>query len=97
MTADAGRALWRCLHAYAFTFPELATEDDRERAEQWLEWFAQAVDEASGQGCSCARHWRGLCAETPPKLRGRVEFWEWTVEMHNRANAKLGKAEMRYP
>jgi hypothetical protein len=97
MAPETGRALWRCLHAFAFVYPAEASEEDQKRALAWLEWFSKAVDEASSNGCTCARSWRALLAEDPPKLRGAVEFFEWTVKLHNEVNAKLGKPLFCYP
>jgi len=97
MSPETGKALWRCLHAYAWTFPESATSEDQARARAWLEWFSQAVDEASTQSCHCARHWRAICAAHPPNLRGAAEFFAWTVEAHNQVNVRLGKPRVCYP
>jgi FAD-linked sulfhydryl oxidase len=97
MNEAAGRALWRCLHAFAYCFPVEATESEQRRAEAWLEWFAEAVDEASAGMCGCSRHWRDIVAKYPPNLRGGVEFFEWTVEVHNLVNERLGKPRVCYP
>ena len=94
MNAAAGKALWRCLHAFAYVDPAEATEEDVRRAEAWLTWFDEAVEEASAGICGCSQHWRAIRANHPPNLRGAVEFWDWTVEVHNVVNERLGKPRL---
>ena len=91
MNAQTGRALWRCLHAFAFTFAESPSEADKRRALDWLSYFDEIVSEAEGKQCNCGQHWRAIRARFPVRLESRDAFFRWTVLVHNEVNMRLGK------
>lgn len=93
MNPETGRALWLLLHAYALTYPERAAKARQAEAAAWLTHFGVAVDEAT---CACGKHWQELLKAHPPKLQGQAAFYWWTVLMHDKINARLGKP-MAYP
>jgi hypothetical protein len=88
-TAAAGRALWRCLHAYADTYPGAPTPADRQRARMWLRAWAAAVPR---EGCNCHGGWGEVLFLTPPPLESRDAFQGWTIAVHDAINAKLARA-----
>lgn len=91
MNATTGRALWRVLHAFAFTYTETPTEDDKRRALEFLGWFDQIVEEASKGACQCGQHWADLRAQYAVRLDSREAFFRWSVGIHNAVNERLGK------
>ena len=87
--ATFGPWLWTLLHAVAFLFP---TEPDAEEAAAAIE-----LVDSFGQlfWCyTCLPHLqRDLQAHPVANhvLAGRAAFAQWTVDFHNRVNARLGK------
>jgi len=93
MLPEVGRALWRLLHQYAWSWPEQPTDDQRRHAREWLAEFSRIVGEQSG--CHCRDHWQPVLAATPPVLHSRRTFFWWTVQAHNTINQRLKKPEVR--
>ena len=87
-TLNLLRAMWGDLHTYAATYPENPTSKHAEAADQWLEsWRMQFP-----QGCPCKQGWEDAGDLCPPPLQeGGVEFFEWTLAVHDRVNTHLGK------
>jgi len=89
---QAGRALWHILHGYAAALPPgPLSAEQLHHAEAWLQTFHEALALAGGKRCSCHHHWPQLLAEHPPIFTTGAAFYQWTVDMHHRVNAKLGK------
>lgn len=79
-----GPPLWRRLHTGALT---AATPEAR------LALVAE-ISDALPRRCDCRGHWRKVLLELPPAVASAAEFFEWTVEAHNRVNARRGAAEI---
>lgn len=91
MNAPTGRALWTMLHAFALAYPNKASEDDKARAQGWLNAWSRLVEE-NATGCnSCHRKWTLLVERNPPDLSGSTGFYNWTVAAHDWINRELGK------
>ncbi|MGA2229477.1 MAG: ERV1/ALR-related protein [Tepidisphaeraceae bacterium] len=77
--ARRGAELWGELHRWALSC-------DPTHASNWLGQFALRIP------CGdCRRHWLDLVREIPPFFSTADEAFAWTVTLHNRINAQLGK------
>ena len=56
------------------------------------EWFADWVGRVPNVGCGCQDWLREYLRKNPPDFDG---FFEWSIDLHNAVNRKLGKPE--YP
>lgn len=84
-TGYQGQKKWRELHVWALT----SLEPEHEKA-AWLANFTASLP--CGE---CRTGWRRLMKQYPPPLNGtRDEMFNWTVSMHSRISAKLGKKTM---
>lgn len=86
--AIAGRLLWGQLHAYASQYPQNPTESDVSNARYWLHEWTQKVPQF---GCNCRSDWARLLANFPIDLSSGENFYKWSVQAHDRINAKLMK------
>jgi hypothetical protein len=73
--------LWKELHERALNFKG---KDDT----AFLINFGHRIPRYT-KGCACKEHWRVILKENPPKFG--EEYFEWSVNMHNLVNKKLGK------
>lgn len=87
-TVIAGRAAWKELHEYAWSYPDYPLPDAVEAAKAWLDGWRQRIP---SYGCACKRKFAAIEQARPVDLRSRHDFWQWTVEIHNDVNRKLGK------
>lgn len=86
--AVVGPLLWAELHGFAASQPELIGAEGAEAIRAWLKAFSKRLP------CGdCRGHFEQILAGYPPLLSSRDEFFAWTVEVHNRINARLGHAE----
>jgi len=86
-----GNALWRVMHLFAKLFPEQPVRRDVEAA---IRFYTEQVPRM--MPCDeCRGHYNGETAGVPAAARaGRAAMFEWTVDLHNRVNRRLGKPEM---
>lgn len=81
-----GPRLWRKLHRYAFNW-----NGNIEEAHDFLRHFDKGI------GCgTCQKFWRHLWDERPAPLTSSADFFNWTIDVHNQVNQKLGKPVMNY-
>lgn len=88
-----GPPLWRGLHAITFAYPEHAPPSHRHAAAAMFESLAYLLP------CDgCSEHYRSELAAHPvaPAVGGREALSRWLVDLHNRVNARLGKAQVGY-
>jgi hypothetical protein len=65
---------------------ELHTKTDA--TPEWLEdWIARIPS-----GCGCGESFDSILLRVPPRFG--EDWFEWTVQIHNAVNQKLGKPEM---
>ena len=90
-----GPAAWKWLHVVAWTYPELASDEDRRRMFSFLESFALAIPCAS-----CRAHFVTILERDlrernhSAQLATREALSRATVEWHNEVNRRLGRQEM---
>ena len=75
-----GPKLWEELHRHALAHD--ASDDS-----VWLADFEKRILGS----CSCRREWKKDLVELPPRFN---DYFAWTVDQHNRINARLGKPLM---
>ena len=88
MRPERGSALWRSLHEFAWSMPEMLSADDQRDARAWLADFARIVGR---EACECHTHWQRIASSCPPDLTSRRAFYWWTVAVHDWVNQRLGK------
>jgi hypothetical protein len=87
-----GPSLWKAIHCIAMGYPTDASPTDRDNYRRFFENLHQVLP--CGQ---CADHYREHLKQEPlddAALRDARALFDWTVRMHNRANAALGKREV---
>ena len=85
-----GRPAWNDFHNYAVEYPanpSLAHQNDAR--DFFQRRFLRKVE------CEkCLRDYQIMIARSPPRTTSREDLFDWTVEIHNTVNRKLGKPEM---
>ena len=84
-----GSALWNSYHTIQFAYPEVATQQDKEKYKQYLKAFENFIP------CkSCASSYADIVRSNPPTdevLSSRKNLTTWGWNIHNIINKKLGK------
>jgi len=83
---EIGRATWTFLHTLAAQYPEKPTRQQRRDAASLIDILTRMYP--CGE---CARHFRAVVAEVPPRVASRQEFSLWMCQVHNVVNRSLGK------
>src|SRR4030042_2311143 len=86
-----GPVLWRLIHLQAISYPDSPTEDDKQAARPYFAALSKFLP------CpECMGHFQALLSELPiePHLVSCKQLTDWTHELHNRVNQRLGKAEI---
>jgi hypothetical protein len=88
-----GPALWRGLHAITFDYPDTPSENQQRAAIALFESLQELLPCAA-----CQKHYTGELRAHPVRsaVQGRDDLSKWLVDLHNRVNARLGKASMPY-
>ncbi len=86
-----GPSMWFMFHTVAATYPARPTPDD---AANYAAFFASLRHVLPCEGCR--RGYAVMLETEPTRLTQRVfasreALFKWTVDVHNRVNAKLGK------
>lgn len=86
-----GPSLWFVMHLVAATYPGHPSPADKERYATFYKSL-QHVLPCEG----CRKGYATILTSEPTKLTPRVfgsreSLFKWTVDVHNRVNAKLGK------
>ena len=81
------RSTWNSIHTVALNFPENATALERR---QYKKFYASIEGILWCQSCSA--HYNKMFYKTLPyDDRSRAHLFQWTVDIHNAVNARLGK------
>ena len=83
--------MWFMVHVAAATYPQRPT---KENAKHFLAFYAGLEHVLPCEGCRkgyAAMLQSGPTKLTPAVLESRNALFKWTVDVHNRVNAKLGK------
>jgi hypothetical protein len=85
---ELGRAAWKVLHATAEQYPPNPTYEEQQTALQFVYSFAKMYP------ClKCRLHFQQLLKRLPPDVSSQPGFTRWMVNIHNLANADLGKPQ----
>lgn len=86
-----GRQAWHFIHMVALSYPESPTIEDRKNYMRFLNSLPLALP------CPvCGEHFKEHMKKIPPRMGGRKEFFEWTVDMHNEVNKLHQKKIISY-
>ena len=84
---ELGRATWTFLHRMAAQYDSEPDESTQASMSAFINSLGQFYP------CStCAEHFRGMLAVTPPDVSSNVALAQWMCARHNEVNARLGKA-----
>jgi hypothetical protein len=85
-----GPAAWRLIHLAAAAYPENPTKEIRRQYELFFRALEHVLPCAG-----CRAGYRQLIDGAVPLTKAvfanRLSLFEWTVQLHNAVNAKLGK------
>ena len=85
---ELGRATWLFLHTLAAQYPEDPTRQQARDARDLVSIMTRAYPCAE-----CARHFEEVVRRVPPDVSSGAAFRQWTCEVHNEVNVRLGKPE----
>jgi hypothetical protein len=87
-----GPVLWRAIHDMALAYPERPSPEDARSVEAFFRALPALLPCAA-----CGEKLRAELLAEPVSggpARSRAALYAWTVRLHNRVNARLGKPEM---
>jgi hypothetical protein len=83
-----GRARWKELHEFASSYPDQPTDEDRALATGWLADWRNRIPT---YGCKCRQKFALIEEAKPVDLSSRDAFYQWSCQVHDMVNEKLGK------
>ncbi|KAK5575016.1 hypothetical protein RB653_010271 [Dictyostelium firmibasis] len=88
---ELGNSGWTLLHTIAAYYPEKPSEKKKQEVKEFLQSFSKVYP------CNvCAKDFREIMKETPPKLDTQYDFALWLCNAHNNVNLQLGKPTFDY-
>ncbi|EGC36505.1 hypothetical protein DICPUDRAFT_150985 [Dictyostelium purpureum] len=85
-SVELGNSGWTLLHTMAAYYPEKPSETRKQDTLDFLTSFSKVYP------CKvCAKDFREIIKETPPKLESQKDFALWLCDAHNSVNTQLGK------
>ena len=87
-----GPFFWHTIHIVALGYPKAPTYSDKKAAKEFYESLTALIP------CPiCKEHYVAHLKEKPitPFLDTRQDLFLWTIDLHNRVNKTLGKAEFK--
>ena len=82
----------------SYEFPRFVSQLSKDGPKHWRElhtqrnltpeWFADWLSRIPNYGCSCRSEFKTILERIPVRYD---DFFEWSVEVHNAVNEKLGK------
>lgn len=83
---DWGPSVWLTMHMFSLNFPAMPTLDQQRGAEDFFRGMVYLIP------CPpCAQHYKMALDKFPPPVHSGEALFEWTVMLHNKVNARLGK------
>ena len=83
-----GRRVWNLLHSTAAYFPETPSEEEKQHARQFINYFMSDGIEYADWGTEFNKS-----SKSEVDVSNRENFSKWVCIRHNVVNAKLGKPE----
>lgn len=86
-----GPAGWHFMHAITLTYPEVPSDQDKERYRIFYESVGTVLP------CpACRRHYQENLKKLPIRLETRGDLFKWLVDVHNEVNKKNKKKVLSY-
>jgi len=86
-----GKEGWHFIHYVALNYPDKPTEEDKINYTKFLDSVEHILP------CPiCGHHFKQNMEKHPPNLDSQMDFFRWTVDMHNFVNKQNGKKQMSY-
>jgi hypothetical protein len=86
--SELGKAGWTLIHTVASAYPSQPDIQEKKNASRFFLSLAQLYP------ChSCAEDFQRFVLRSPPRVESQDELTQWTCELHNHVNRKLGKDE----
>ena len=84
-----GKSMWRFLHIYSFSYPEIPSELEKENALKFITSISHALPCSS-----CRKHCRKYCnskKKLNDALKSREDMVAFFYDFHSAVNKRLGK------
>ena len=91
--ADWGPHAWKFLHYVCLNYPDNPSFEEREVMKNYIKYFSEVIP------CSvCRSDFKKIKDEYDMNtiLNSKISLFEWSVDVHNRVNTKLGKKTMTH-
>jgi len=86
-----GPAGWHFMHAVTMTYPEVPSDQDKERYRIFFESITAVLP------CpACRRHYQENLKKLPIRLESRSDLFKWLIDIHNEVNKKNKKRVLSY-
>jgi hypothetical protein len=86
-----GPAGWHFMHAVTLTYPEVPSDQDKEKYKIFFESVGTVLP------CpACRRHYQENLKRFPIRLESRAEIFKWLIDIHNEVNKKKKKKVLSY-
>ena len=85
---ELGRAMWLFLHTLAAQYPDDPTRQQERDTRDLISILGRMYPCAE-----CAAHFEEVVRRVPPDVSSGAALRQWTCEVHNEVNARLGKPE----
>lgn len=86
-----GPAGWHFMHTVTMTYPEVPSDQDKERYRIFFESIASVLP------CpACRRHYLENLKKLPIRLDSRADLFKWLIDIHNEVNKKNKKPVLSY-
>lgn len=86
-----GPAGWHFMHTVAMTYPEIPSDQDKEKYRVFYESIGEVLP------CpACRRHYQDNLKKLPINLDSRADLFKWTIDIHNEVNKKNKKKIYSY-
>ena len=81
-----GPGLWLFIHTIAFNYSDDPSQKEMDDIKNFLIALEKVIP------CpGCKAEYSKYIQETPPTLENKTDFVQWTIDLHNSVNERLGK------
>lgn len=85
---EAGRRLWGELHAYASSYSEAPTDQEKQQTSQWIKDWR---DRVPNYGCGCRDHASRFMSAWAPEVHSRAALVRYAECFHDWVNRRISK------